>query len=123
MKIEEAKKIVNYILDWQFVLMGVKERSEITEKMDLSKYSLSDLLKANKIVQSDNRRKEKVQEYHREKGHKTNGITINMILADRLAAAVYTAIHFTPNGEAIALMHDVVVGCVRARYETNQKDQ
>lgn len=47
MKIKEAKKIVGYIMAWQFVLMGVKERSEIIESIkdfDIKKYSLLDLI-------------------------------------------------------------------------------
>jgi len=117
MDTKEAKEIIGYILEWQFVLMGVKEREQITEKKDLSKYSLSDLIKANNLVQSDNKRKEKLHEYHKTKGHKTNGCTIRLICADRLIAAVYTALHFSPSSEVIALMHDRGVGCVKAKYD------
>jgi hypothetical protein len=38
------------------------------------------------------------------------------MLADRAIAAVYTAMSFSPNGEMIALIDDIGVGCVRANY-------
>jgi hypothetical protein len=117
MKLKEAKEIVRYILDWQFVLMGVKEREDITENIDLSKYSLSDIITANSMVQSNNRRKEKISLYHSGKGHKTKGYSISMVLADRSIAAVYTGLSFPPNSEAVGLIDDVAVGCVKARYE------
>lgn len=116
MKINEAKEIVSTILDWQFVLMGVKKRHEIKAENDLMKYSLSDLLKANQLVESNNKRKEKLQKYHTEKGHKSNGHTVNMIIAERAIAAVYTALHFSADGQMIALINDVGVGCVKADY-------
>ena len=113
---KEAKDIVGAILDWQFVLMGVKEREEVALVAAIEKYSLEDLLKANKLVQSNNSRKEKLQKFHAAKGHKSKGISIQMRLADRIIAAVYTALHFKPNGEMIALMNDVGVGCVKVSY-------
>jgi hypothetical protein len=117
MKLKEAKEIIGYILEWQFVCMGIKERSEITKKVDLSKYSLSDLIQANKIIEHENKRKEKIAEYHRGKGHKVKGYFVSMVLADRSIAAVYTALSFSPNGEMIALINDCGIGCIRASYE------
>jgi hypothetical protein len=117
MKLKEAKEIVGYILDWQFVCMGIKDREEVFKNLDLSKYSLNDLIRANKIVSGNNKRKEKLAKYHREKGHNVKGYSISTLLADRLIAAVYTAISFPPNGEMIALINDVGVGCVRANYD------
>lgn len=119
MKIKEAKKIVGYIMAWQFVLMGVKERSEIIESIkdfDIKKYSLLDLIKANKMVASENKRKEKLAEYHRNKGHKVNGRTVHMILADRLIAAVYVALNFEPNQEMHVIINDIGVACVPVDY-------
>lgn len=60
--------IVGYILEWQFVCMGVKDRKEVSKTLDLSKYSLNDLITDNKIVEGNNKRKEKLANYHREKG-------------------------------------------------------
>lgn len=51
MKLNEAKEIVGYILEWQFVCMGIKKRAEISKSMDLSKHSLNDLITANRIVE------------------------------------------------------------------------
>ena len=117
MNYKEAKEIVNYILDWQFVCIGIKDRKDINKTLDLSKYSLNDLIKANSLVSANNKRKEKICEYHRKKGHKVKGFSISMMLADRSIAAVYTAMSFSPNGEMIGLINDVGVGCVRAIYE------
>ena len=86
----------------------------------LSGYSLPDLLLANKMVKSSNKKKEKLQKYHSSKGHKTKGISIKMTLADRYIAAVYTALNFLPNGEMIALINDIGVGCVKADYKTKE---
>lgn len=116
MKVKEAKEIVECILEWQFVLMGVTDRKDISNTIDLSKYSLSDLIKANALVKASNKRKEKLAEYHRLKGHKVNGRSVSMILADRVIAAAYTAMSFTPNGEMIAIINDVGVGCVKVNY-------
>lgn len=120
MKLQEAKQIVGYILDWQFVLMGVKTRADIKEKIDLSRYSLQDLITANKIVESGNNRRKKLYEYHRDKGHKTKGYSVNMQLADRLIAAVYTAINFQPNGEMIAIIENVGCGVVNVKYKKGE---
>ena len=116
MKLKEAKEIVSTILDWQFVLMGVKERDTVSINKDLEKYSLEDLIKANKLVNANNKRKESLQKYYREKNGKANSISISMILADRLIASVYTSLHFQPDGEMIALINDVGCGCVKANY-------
>lgn len=118
MTTKEAKQIIGYCLEWQFVLMGIKERHQIdlSEKVDITKYSLEQLIKANKIVESENRKREKLAAYHHQKGHKVKGYSIHMILDDRLIAAIYTAVNFTPNQEAIVLIDDIVVGCAKAKY-------
>lgn len=121
MKLKEAKEIVKCILDWQFVLMGVKERKEITSTIVVEKYSLEDLIKANRLVESNNSRKSKLAKYHRDKGHKANGYSISMMLDDRLIAAAYTALHFFPNGEAIVLINDIGVGCVEMKYTNDEQ--
>ena len=108
---------------WQFVLLGIIERNEITEKLDLSAYSLSDLIKANKIVGSNNKRKEKLADYHREKGHKVKGRTISMLIDDRLIAAIYTALHFEPRSEIIAIINDRAVVNIRPNYGSSQTEE
>lgn len=122
MKLAEAKKIVGYILEWQFILMGAKKRHELKDRIDLSKYSLEDLIKANKLVAANNNRKTKLADYNRGKGRKTKGYTIHSTLADRLIAAVYVALKFRPNGEMVALIDDNGVGCVKADYTQLSED-
>lgn len=117
MKISEAKEIVGYIIDWQFVLLGVKEREEAPEYIDLSKYSLSDLITANKLVKANNERKQSLEKYNRSKNRNVKGYSISMTMDDRLIAAIYTAISFPPNGDSVVLINDVCVGCVKAKYE------
>jgi hypothetical protein len=66
MKTNEAKKIISTIIRWQLVLQGVLERNEVKAEVDLSKYTLEELLKANHLVESNNSRKRKLQDYWRE---------------------------------------------------------
>jgi len=116
MKLKEAKEITGYILEWQFVQMGIKEHKDI-ELFDISKYSLSDLLKANSMIVANNKRKMKMNKYHQDKGHKVKSYSISMTLADRLIAAVYTAKNFKPNGEMVAIIDGIGVGCVKVKYK------
>lgn len=118
MTLNEAKKIIGYCLNWQFVNMGIFPKSEmiLTDKPDISKYSLEDLIKANKMIASDNKRREKLANYHRSKGHNVKGRKITMTIADRTISAIYTALHFEPNGEMVAIIDDIGVGCVRVEY-------
>jgi hypothetical protein len=117
MRLTEAKAIVGFIMDWQFVILGVKERKEVQVDRKFKDYSLCDLMKANSLIKSNNRRKAKLREYYQSKGFKCKGYSVSMILDDRLIAACYTALHFEPNGNGVCLMNDVVVGCVKASYE------
>ena len=116
MSLTEAREIVKEIMQWQMVCMGVFERKEITPQLNLKQYSLADLIRANQMVVSDNLRSDKLAEWHREQGHKVQPRTVYMTLADRLIAAVYTALHFESDGEMIALAHDRGVGVVKAEY-------
>ena len=116
MKTKEAKELVGYLLEWQFVCMGVKERNEIKEVRDLSKYSLHDLLKANELVEKSNNRKRKIQSDNQAKGLPSKPITISLTLADRVIAAIYTALNFRPDGQMIALVNGNGVGVVKAKY-------
>lgn len=116
MSLQEAREIVGEIIEWQMVCMEIQKRKEITPKLNLREYGLADLIKANAMVESDNKRSDKLAEWHREQGHNVQPRTVYMTLADRLIAAVYTAMHFEPDGEMIALAHDCGVGVVKAEY-------
>lgn len=116
MKLSEAKKIVGYVIEWQFVLMGVKARNDLKEIIDLSKYSLADLIKANSIVDKHNSNKRRIQQKNAENGIKSKPISIQMTLADRLIAAVYVALNFEANGQMQVLINDVAVACVKPKY-------
>lgn len=116
MKISEAKEIVGSIFEWQLVLMSVKERSEIKSTIDLTKYSLEDLIKANKIIGLNNNRKRKAQQKKVESGGKSRGIALQTTLDDRLIAGCYVALNYRPNGEMAVLLNDVAVACVVPNY-------
>lgn len=118
MTTKEAKQIIGYCLEWQFVLMGIQGRHQIdlSKKVDITKYSLEQLIKANKIVKSGNKKRRKLAAYHQQKGHKVKGYSIHMTLADRTIAAIYTAANFIPTQQAIALIDDIVVSCAKAKY-------
>jgi hypothetical protein len=117
MKLKEAQQIVSTIVNWQFVLQGVVSKDEAKLSVDLKKYSLEELIKANKLVMSNNSRKAKLQEYWRNKGCETKGISQQLTLADRLIAGVYTALNFPPDNEVNVLVNDIGVGCVKVNYD------
>ena len=116
MKLTEAKKIVSAIIQWQFVLQGINDREDV-KIFDLSSYSLEDLIKANKLVTSNNSRKRKLQAYWQKKNGKSNGISQQLTMSDRLIAGVYTALNFQSNGEMQVLINDKAIGVVTANYE------
>lgn len=117
MTTKEAKNIVGYILQWQFVLMGVIQREEAPEKIDLSKYSLIDFIKANNLVRVNNNRRRRIQQQKQNKGLKTKGVKQQMTIDERALAAVYVALHNSVNNQPVALIDDIVVGCGRAKYK------
>jgi len=116
MKTKESEKIISTIISWQLVLQGVIEREEVKSEIDIKKYSLLELLKANQLVEANNKRKRKLQEYWRTKNGNSNGISQHMTCADRLISAVYTLLHHAPNSELIAIVGDKGVGCVTVKY-------
>ncbi len=120
MKIEEAKEIISYIYSWVFVMNGLKDRGSILKK-DMSKYSLQDLLTANKLVINSNKRNERLYHYHKNKGHTTKGYTTNMVLADRYIAAIYTALSGFEHNTIIAMINDVGVACVKPNYGKSEE--
>lgn len=117
MTLKEAQQIVSAITHWQLFLQGVIDKSGINTDIDLQKYSLEDLIKANKLVNANNSRKRKLQEYWLNKNGKLKGISQQITLADRLIAGVYTALNFKPDNEIAVLINDIGVGCVKVKYE------
>ena len=114
MKAKEAKALIGSILDWQFVLMGIKERSEIKPNgIDVTKYSLQDLINANKKVELCNKKARIAQEYYKKKNGTSKGVTQHMLCADRLLAAIYVCINFQPDGELIAIYNMLGCGVVK----------
>lgn len=121
MKLNEAQKIVKTIVNWHFVCDGIIERGELEDIIDLSGYSLADLLVANKLVEANNKRKLSLHKHYSNKNGKSKGICLQLTVSDRLIAAVYTAMNYPHNGEIIALMDDIGVGCVSVNY-TDEKE-
>ena len=116
MKIQEAKEIVGSIVAWQFVLQGVNEREQV-EKIDLDKYSLEDLIKANKLVKANNDRKIKMQRYYQKKNGKANPITLQTVLSDRLIAGIYSILKFSSAGRMEVLINDKALVIINAKYD------
>ena len=112
MRLKEAKKIVQNIIEWEFVLQGITDRSKVKSDIDLSIYSLEDILKANKMVAGNNNRKKKLQQYYLKKNGYAKSIDIQMTLSDRIIAGVYFALHYEANGNINVLINDVGAGCV-----------
>lgn len=109
MKLHEAKKIVDAIIGWGMVHQGVIEEYP---KFDLKKYSLSELIKANALVKSNNSRKRKLQEHYRNKNGRSKSISINMTIADRGIAAIYTLMHFDSSGQSVAQFGNKYLGVI-----------
>lgn len=114
-KLKEALKIVSVMLGWQFYMQGLKKRNDILD-FDISKYSLEDLIKANRLVSSNNSRKQKMASYWRSRTGKDYPCTIQTVCADRLIAAIYTLMNFPADGEMIAVIGNKGVGCVVPDY-------
>lgn len=116
MKIKEAKQVIGHLLQWQFILMGVHERDSLPAvDIDLTKYSLQDFLNANKKIEECNKRSEAA----RKRWQKENGTAKgkrHMTIDDRAIAAIYTCLHFDPNGDAVVLVNDRLCGVVNAKY-------
>ena len=89
----------------------------MSRKIDLSKYSLADLIKANEMVTANFKRKESLARYHISKGHKTQPVCMPMTLDERLIAAAYVAMNWEANADNIvAIVDDKAVIVVKAKY-------
>ena len=111
MKTAEAKKIVGAIVMNNFILMGIKEPGDRVKDIDLRKYTLADLIKANDLVKRSNDRKLNIQKKRQLEG-KSIAISQQMVLADRLIASTYTALHFPANGDIHTYVDGIGVGNV-----------
>ena len=117
MKISEAKKIIGDIQDWQFVMMGIKDRENLKDTKYLSELTLEQILRANKLVDLDNERRRRRQQERVKSGKKSKGISIHMTCADRLIAGVYFALHYASDGEMKVIVNDKGAGIVDVNYE------
>lgn len=109
MKISEAKQIIWTITKWQFYMQGIVD--EIPCESLSTDLSLEDLMRANKMVSVANKRKMKDQN----DGKRKKGISIQLTIDERLIAAIYVALHYPANGEAVAIMNMIGVGCVKMK--------
>lgn len=103
MELNRAKEIVGTVMQWQFWLMGINGKPE--NELDKN-ISLQELIDANTEVVKWNKQQ---RELPRKEGET---FSQHQTLADRLIAAVYVAMNFECNGEAVAVMNGVGVGCV-----------
>lgn len=123
MKIKEAKAIINKMLQWQFILMGTSkiEETVFDESIDLKNYSLSELINANKKVDSSNKIKATISERNVKKGKDPKGIEHHMTIDEGIIAAVYCCLHFPKNNELVAVFEDAGVAVVHVKYDKNKK--
>lgn len=99
MKITEARAIMSHILHWQFVTMGIndpKQTDNLDKNIDLETYSLQDLITANKKVSQNNARKRKLAQ------KSGKGRKLHLTVDDRLIAAFYVCINYSPKKELIS---------------------
>jgi len=107
MKISQAKEIVATMNLWQMFMMGIVDRPE--KELD-NKLTIYDLLDANRKVKNWNLNQ-------RNKQIENGGsCSQQVIMADRLIAAIYVAMNYSPDSDVKAIMGNVGVGCVKMKY-------
>ena len=122
MKALEAKQIISNILEWQFVLNGIKDRSELKlHDIDMRQYSLSDFIEANRIVHVCNQKSKTMYDYLNKSSKKPNGFKVFMTVHDRLLAAVYTIINYDPQDQVVAAYDDKGTAIVKLKYSNKQQ--
>lgn len=108
MRINEAKKIVGICLEWQFWMMGIRDNKP-KEVLNPETTTLQSLIDANRAIERYNKKQ-------REKYSGTGkSFSQHQVLADRLIAAIYTALSFPPDGEAKAVINGIGVGVVKIK--------
>lgn len=85
MKLEEAKKLVGQMIDWAMLHEGISVNPEPINA------TLEEMCKANRIVELNNK---KVKS-------KDSKRVFHMVLDERLIAALYVAMSYTPSKESI----------------------
>ena len=117
MKAPEAKQIISNILEWQFILNGIKDKSELKlHDIDMRQYSLSDFIEANRIVHVCNQKAKTMYDYLKKSGKKPNGFKALMTVHDRLLAAVYTIINYDPQDQVVAAYDDKGTAILELKY-------
>ena len=118
MKAREAKQIISNILEWQFVLNGIKDKSELKlHDIDMRQYSLSDFIEANRKIEVCNKKAEVMHEYLKKcTNKKVNGLRQYMTIDDRLLAAVYTIINYDPQDQVVAVYNNKGTAIVKLKY-------
>ncbi|WP_417444608.1 hypothetical protein [Joostella sp.] len=109
MKIKEAKDIIGVCLEWQFWMMGIRENRP-TKTLNPVTTTLSILIESNKTIERHNEKQRKK--------YSGTGETFSQhqTLDDRVIAAIYTALSYTPDGEAKAVINGIGVGVVKIKY-------
>ena len=117
MKAKEAKQIISNIIEWQLILNGIKDRTELKlHDIEMRNYSLSDFIEANRIVHICNQKAKTMYEWLKKSGKKTNGFKMCMTIDDRLLAAVYTIINYDPQNQVVAAYNDKGTAIVNLKY-------
>lgn len=117
MKIKQAREIVGKMINWSMMGQGIdlpKRPEKITE-------SLTDLIKANKMVEKANKRShDRIDKIVKEKGSWKGSRHISMTIADRGIAALYVAANFPGDSPATAdvlgMHNSNIVVCLNKNY-------
>lgn len=117
MKAKLAKQIISNILEWQFVLNGIKDKSELNlHPIDMRMYSLNDFIEANRIVHVCNQKSKTMYNHLKKLGKAKNGFKQLMTVHDRLLAAVFTIINYDPQDQVVAAYDDKGTGVFELKY-------
>ena len=99
MHIKQAREIVGKMINWSMMAQGV----ELPKKPEKITESLTELIKANKMVEKANKRShDRIDKIVKEKGSWKGKRSIQMTIADRGIAALYVAANFHGDRPATA---------------------
>ena len=117
MKAPEAKQIISNILEWQHVLNGIKDRTDLKlHDIDMRQYSLSDFIEANRKVEVCNKKARVMRDYLDKKTRKSTGCVQHFTCHDRLLFAVYTIINYDPQDQVVAAYDGKGTAIIELKY-------
>ena len=99
MNIKQAREIVGKMISWSMMAQGI----ELPKKPEKITETLTELIKANKMVEKANKRShDRIDKIIKEKGSWNGKRSVQTTIADRGIAALYVAANFHGDRPATA---------------------